>query len=283
MSSSQHVLVTGASGFIAKHVVRQLLDAGFRVRASVRSAARGPEVIEAVRPHLADAAGLDHRLTFVELDLQRDPGWDRAMEEVDTLMHMASPFPLAQPDDEKDLIRPAVDGTLRALKAAHRSGIGRAIVTSSIAAVVHNNLEPGREAHDERDWTNPADPHITAYVKSKTLAERAAWDYVEKEAPEIGLSTINPVFVLGPPLDDAIGTSLKVVQRLLRAKDPMLPNFGFATVDVRDIATMHVRALQRPESVLVVRHRPSERELRRVLPWVAAERPGRERKRSKFR
>ena len=240
--------VTGASGFIAKHVVRQLLDAGFRVRGSVRSAARGPEVTAAVRPNLADPADLDHRLTFVELDLQRDQGWDQAMEGVDTLMHMASPLPLAQPANEDDLIRPAVDGTLRALKA-HRSGIGRAIVTSSIAAVVHNNLEPGREAHDERDWTNPADPHITAYVKSKTLAERAAWDYVEKDAPEIGLTTINPVFVLGPPLDDAIGTSLKVVQRLLRAKDPMLPNFGFATVDVRDIATMHVRALPRRETI----------------------------------
>lgn len=249
MSSPQQVLVTGASGFIAKHVVRELLDAGYRVRGSVRSAARGQEVSDAVRPNLADPSDLESRLSFVELDLERDEGWDEAMEGVDVLMHTASPLPLAQPDDEQEIIRPAVDGTLRALKAAHRSGIGRVIVTSSSAAVAYTELEPGRELHDERGWTDLTDPRATPYVKSKTLAERAAWDYVEKNAPDIGLTTINPVFVLGPPLDDTLGTSLLVVQRLLRAKDPMLPNFGFATVDVRDIATMHLRALQRPDTI----------------------------------
>ena len=142
-----------------------------------------------------------------------------------------------------------MDGTLRALKAAHRSGIGRVILTSSSAAVAYTELEPGRELHDERDWTDLTDPRATPYVKSKTLAERAAWEYVEKNEPEIGLNTINPVFVQGPPLDDTLGTSLLVVQRLLRAKDPMLPNFGFAVVDVRDVATMHLRALERPDTI----------------------------------
>ena len=247
MSSAEHVLVTGASGFIAKHVVRELLDAGYRVRGSVRSAARRQEVADAVRPNLADPADLDNRLTCV--DLERDEGWDEAMEGVDVLMHTASPLPFEQPDNEEEIIRPAVDGTLRALKAAHRTGVKRVIMTSSSAAIANGELEPGREAHDERDWTDLSDPRATPYVKSKTLAERAAWDYVEKNAPEIGLTTINPVFVLGPPLDGTLGTSMKVVQRLLRAKDPMLPNFGFATVDVRDIAAMHVKALARPETV----------------------------------
>ena len=249
MSSAEQVLVTGASGFIAKHIVRQLLDAGFRVRGSVRSAARGQEVSDAVRPNLADPSDLDDRLSFVELDLERDEGWDAAMEGVDVLMHTASPLPLEQPDDEEEIIRPAVDGTLRALKAAHRAGIRRVIMTSSSAAIVNTELEPGRDAHDERDWTNLEDPRAIPYVKSKTLAERAAWEYVEKNAPEIGLTTINPVFVLGPPLDDKPCTSLKVVQRLLRARDPMLPNFGFLTVDVRDIAAMHVKALERPDTI----------------------------------
>ncbi len=202
-----------------------------------------------MRPNLADPSDLDNRLTFVELDLERDEGWDRAMEGVEVLMHTASPLPMEQPDNEEEIIRPAVDGTLRALKAAHRSGTRRVIMTSSSAAIMYKELEPGRDTLDERDWTNLSDPRAMPYVKSKTLAERAAWEYVEKNAPEIELTTINPVFVLGPPLDDKLGTSLKVVQRLLRAKDPMLPNFGFATVDVRDIATMHVRALERPDTI----------------------------------
>lgn len=121
-------------------------------------------------------------------------------------------------------------------------------MTSSSVAIMFKDLEPERAALDESDWTNLSDPRATPYVKSKTLAERAAWDFVAREAPSLKLTTINPGFVLGPPLDGNFGTSLKVIQRLLRAKDPMLPNFGFPVVDVRDIAAMHVRALERPET-----------------------------------
>jgi len=249
MTARQNVLVTGASGFIAKHIVSQLLNAGYRVRGSVRSARRGQEVVNAVRPTLKDPNNLDQRLEFVELDLSQDKGWDQAMADMGVLMHTASPFPIEQPSNEEELIRPAVDGTLRALRAAHRAGIKRVVITSSTVTIMIKELERGREALDETDSTDLSDPRAIPYVKSKTLAESAAWDFVEKHAPDMELTTINPAFVLGPPLDARIGTSLKVVQRLLRCKDPMLPNFGFPTVDVRDIAAMHIRALERPETI----------------------------------
>ncbi|MGQ0456088.1 MAG: SDR family oxidoreductase [Hyphomicrobium sp.] len=248
MAQKETVLVTGASGFIAKHVVRELLDAGYRVRASVRSPSRAKEVTSAVAPHLADPSGLEDRLSFVTLDLDRDEGWREALSGMEALVHTASPFPLVQPSDDQEAIRPAVQGTLRALRAAKSAGVNRTILTSSSVAVMFKARDNGRTALDESDWSDLSDPRSTPYVKSKTLAERAAWDFVSDEAASMRLTTINPGFVLGPPLDDNFGTSIKVIQRLLRAKDPMLPNFGFPTVDVRDIAAMHLRALERPNT-----------------------------------
>lgn len=249
MSLQQRILVTGASGFIAKHILKDLLDAGYLVRGSVRSPSRADEVTAAVSPHLADRSNLNERLTFVTLDLDRDEGWQAALSGADALIHTASPFPLVQPSNEEDVIRPAVEGTLRALRAAKNAGVTRVVMTSSSVALMFKTLEPGRMALDESDWSDLSDACATPYVKSKTLAERAAWDFVASEAPNMQLTTINPAFVLGPPLDRNFGTSLRVIQRLLRARDPMLPKFGFPTVDVRDIAKMHLRALRSPEAV----------------------------------
>ncbi|MEJ8570212.1 aldehyde reductase [Microbaculum marinum] len=242
------VFLTGASGFIARHVALRLLEEGYRVRGSVRTLEQGSEVIAAIRPHLSDAADIDARLTFVQLDLLRDDGWDGAATGCDALIHTASPFPFRRPDHEDDVIRPAVDGTLRALQAARRAGIGRVVLTSSVAAVINTDLGPGRDAYDERDWSDPGGPRASPYVKSKTMAERAAWEFVRRDGPKIALTVINPGFVLGPPLGGRSGTSLMVIQRILRAKDPMVPRLGFALVDVRDVATMHVRALDRTET-----------------------------------
>jgi len=241
------VLVTGATGFIAKHIVLQLLNAGHSVIGSVRSLDREAELRDAIAPHLNDPAALD-RLRVIALDLTRDDGWAEAMQGVDALMHTASPFPMVQPKDEDELIRPAVDGALRALRAAHVAGVHRVILTSSVAAVTNTDLPPDRTAFTEADWTDPDHPASTPYVKSKTLAEKAAWDFVVKEAPEIQLTTINPSLVLGPPLDGNYGTSIQVIERLLHATDPMLPEVGFSVVDVRDIAAMHVAALDRPDT-----------------------------------
>lgn len=249
MTEAKTVLLTGASGFIAKHICLKLLQAGHRVVGSARSDSRGQEVVAAIKPHLASVTDLDQRLRMVTLHLDDDAGWDEATGGVDVLMHTASPFPLEQPKDAQDVIRPAVDGTLRALRAAKSAGVKRVVLTSSTVAIVNRDLPPGKTAYDESDWSDVDYPTATPYVKSKTLAERAAWDFVEKEAPEIALTAINPGLVLGPPLDGHLGTSLQVVQRLLRSKDPALPNFGFASVDVRDIAEMHVRALSNDASI----------------------------------
>lgn len=242
------VLLTGATGYIAKHIALQLLEAGHHVRGTVRHLDRGAEVMDAVRPHLSDATDLDKRLSFVTLDLTADDGWDAAMGGVDVVMHTASPFPMTQPKDENDLIRPAVDGALRALRAAHLAGVTRVVLTSSTAAITGSDLPPGETAFDETNWTDASDPATIAYTKSKTLAERAAWDFVRDEAPDMQLTTINPGFVLGAPLDDKYGTSIAVIARLLRGKDPMVPDIGFLTVDVLDVAEMHVAAIARPET-----------------------------------
>jgi len=242
------VFVTGASGFIGKHVVLKLLQEGYVVRGSVRSTAKADEVRRAMEAHLEDTSGLADRLSFVELDLTRDAGWDTALAGTDALLHTASPFPLAEPTDENDLIRPAVDGTLRALRAAKSAGVKRVVLTSSVAAVYASRENPDDKLYTEADWTDIDSPMAGAYVKSKTMAERAAWDFVSDNSA-INLTTINPILVLGPALDTHVGSSLEVIQRVMNGKDPAVPNLNLGVVDVRDIAAMHVAALSKPDSI----------------------------------
>lgn len=248
MADLQTVFLTGASGFIAKHIVLKLLNAGYHVRGSVRSLARGDEVREAVRTHLDDAEKLDERLSFVALDLGSDDGWEGVMDGCSALLHTASPFPLEQPENEDDIIRPAVDGTVRALSAADAAGIDRVVLTSSAVAVMYGPLAAGKTAYDESDWSEDYHPTQNAYGRSKTRAEKAAWAYVASDAQMMKLTTINPVLVAGPALDGNIGTSLEVIERVLKGTDPMQPRFGLPIVDVRDVADIHVRALQVPAS-----------------------------------
>ncbi|MEM8730834.1 MAG: aldehyde reductase [Pseudomonadota bacterium] len=227
------VFVTGASGFIAKHILRELFEKGYEVRASVRSQARQAE-LEALFP--------DQPIEFAFLDLTKDDGWTEAMEGCDVLIHTASPFPMAEPDNPDDLIRPAVDGTLRAMRAAKAVGINRVILTSSNAAIYKEASKPKDAPSDESNWTTPDDPSVGAYEASKTLAERAAWDFVGRY-PEIALTTINPGAVFGPPMDARYGTSLELVERLMSGQDPFNPPMGLPMVDVRDVAMMHVAAI----------------------------------------
>jgi dihydroflavonol-4-reductase len=235
------VLLTGCSGFIAKHVALKLLNAGYNVRGTLRRLDRGEEVRAAVAPHLVSGAGT---LSFVQADLEADAGWAAAMAGVTAVLHTASPFPIAQPKDPAVLIRPAVEGTERVLKAAAAAGVTRVVLTSSVVAVL-NESKPNT-LQDEADWCDTHLPSTTPYAKSKTLAERSAWEIAK--ARGLKLTTINPGLVVGPPLDEHYGSSLGLVERLLKGKDPMMPPFGMPIVDVRDVAEMHLRALQRPET-----------------------------------
>jgi dihydroflavonol-4-reductase len=236
---SQTVLLTGISGFIAKHVALSLLNAGYTLRGTVRRLDRADEVRRALSPHLDDAAM--GRLSFVQVDLGADAGWDAAMQGVDILVHTASPFPMNQPKDADALIRPAVDGTLRALRAAQAAGVRRAVLTSSVVAIV----PPEREGtFDETSWADASLPTTSPYAKSKILAEQAAWDFARANGMQ--LTTINPGLVLGAPLGADFGTSVALIQRILKGRDPMLPMIHLALVDVVDVATMHLRAVQDP-------------------------------------
>lgn len=235
------VLLTGASGFIAKHVALKLLNAGYSVRGTLRRMDRAEEVRAALAPYITENAG---ELTFVQADLESDAGWAEAFQGVSALVHTASPFPIAQPKDPAVVIRPAVEGTERVLKAAAAAGVTRVVLTSSTVAVL-NEGKPDT-LQDEADWCDVHLPSTTPYAKSKTLAERAAWEIAK--ARGLKLTTINPGLVLGPPLDEHYGSSLGLVERFLKGKDPMLPALGFPIVDVRDVAEMHLRALQRPET-----------------------------------
>jgi dihydroflavonol-4-reductase len=248
MADTQTIFLTGATGFIAKHIVLQLLNAGYHVRGSVRSLSRGDEVRDAVRGHLDDVGNLDERLSFVPLDLGSDEGWDGVMDGCSALLHTASPFPLEQPDNEDEVIRPAVEGTERALRAANAAGIGRVVLTSSAVAIMYGPLAAGKAAYDELDWSEDYHPTQNAYGRYKTRAEKAAWAFVANDAPMMKLTTINPVLVAGPALDGNIGTSLELIERVLKGADPMQPRFGLPIVDVRDVAAMHVKALDVPAS-----------------------------------
>ncbi len=232
------VLVTGASGFIAKHCIVRLLNAGYAVRGSLRTPGRADEVCAAI----ATKANVDN-LSFVTLNLSSDDGWDDAMKDCTFVQHIASPFPNSEPVDENELIIPARDGALRAMRAAAKAGVKRVVLTSSMAAVAYGHKREPGYVHTEDDWSN-LDGGISAYLKSKTIAEKAAWDFVEtKEAGGMELSVINPGAVLGPLLDADYSTSGDLVGKLLKGDVPACPDIGFSCIDVRDVADAHYNAM----------------------------------------
>ena len=238
------ILVTGGSGFVGGHVILQLLEAGHNVRTTVRSLAKEPAVRDTLAK--AGAKNLD-RLTFVAADLNQDAGWAEAVAGCDYVQHVASPFPLAQPKDENDLIRPAVDGTLRVLRAARDAGIKRVVLTSSFAAIGYGHGDQAA-AYTEADWTNVDGPAVQPYMKSKTLAERAAWDFIEREGNGLELAVVNPVGIFGPVLNEDLSTSIEIIKRMLEGGLPGAPRLYFGVVDVRDVAGMQIKAMTAPEA-----------------------------------
>jgi nucleoside-diphosphate-sugar epimerase len=237
--SGESVLVTGGSGFIGSYCILDLLRAGYRVRTTVRSPEREATVRELLGAESADA------LSFATADLTSDAGWEEAVSGCDYVLHVASPFPLGPPKHEDDLIVPAREGALRVLAAARGAQVKRVVMTSSFAAIGYG--QPIRETpFTEDDWTNPDGGGVSAYAKSKTLAERAAWDFIERDGGGLELSVVNPVGVFGPVLGSDFSTSLQLVKRLLDGAMPGLPRVAFGIVDVRDVADLHVRAMTAP-------------------------------------
>jgi dihydroflavonol-4-reductase len=234
------VLVTGGTGFIGAHCIIQLLQGGYQVRTTVRNLAREAEVRAMVREGGVEAGD---RLTFAAADLTADAGWSEAVAGCTYVLHVASPFPPAIPQHEDELIIPAREGALRALRAARDAGVKRVVLTSSFAAIGYGQKPKGRPFNEE-DWTDPNGDDLRAYVKSKTLAERAAWDFVANGGPE--LSVVNPVGVFGPVLGPDYSTSILLVQRLMDGAMPGCPRLYFGCVDVRDVAGMHITCMTHP-------------------------------------
>jgi nucleoside-diphosphate-sugar epimerase len=241
---THQVLVTGGSGFIGGHCILQLLAAGHRVRTTVRNLAREPEVRTLLKRGGVDAGAL---LSFVAADLTADAGWAQAVEGCDYVLHVASPFPAGVPKHEDELIIPAREGGLRVLRAARTGGVKRVVLTSSFAAIGYGHGSQST-TFDETSWSNPKGGDVSAYAKSKTLAERAAWDFIDKEGGGLELSVVNPVGVFGPVLGPDTSTSITIVQRLMNGAMPGVPKMRFGVVDVRDVADLHLRAMTDPRA-----------------------------------
>lgn len=237
------VLVTGGTGFLGAHIIVQLLDAGHEVRTTLRSMKRRDDVLAMVRNAGADPAAL----TMFEADLEKEDGWAKAVRGCDFVLHVASPFPAGNPSTEEEVIRPARDGALRVLRAARDAGVKRVVMTSSFAAVGYGH--PSHEApFVETDWSQADAPDVQPYIKSKIFAERAAWDFIDREGGVLELSVINPTGIFGPVLGPDYSSSIGIIKTMLDGHMPFAPRIYFGVVDVRDVAALHIKAMTAPEA-----------------------------------
>ena len=237
----EKVLVTGATGYIGLHCIQQLLDQGYAVNGSLRSLERKDEIFESLK---SNNTSTEH-LKLFSFNLNEDDGWDEGMEGCDYLIHVASPIALER-KSEDFFVKPAVAGVKRALKFAKKHKIKKVILTSSVAAIFHG-IEL-KEYYDESDWSDPENPSIDHYSKSKTLAEKAAWDFIEAEGKPFEFTVINPALVIGPSLSNDLGESNKAIQMVATGKMPVAVPLQFGYVDVRDVAAAHILAMQKTES-----------------------------------
>ena len=237
----EKVLVTGATGYIGLHCVQQLLNQGYAVNGSVRSPERKEEVFEALQKHNTPTENLN----LFTSNLTEDDGWDEGMEGCDYLLHVASPIALEN-HNEDFFVKPAVAGVKRAFKYAKKHNVKKVVLTSSVAAIF-DTLEEKTD-YDETDWSDPENPSISHYAKSKTLAEKAAWDFVDNEDNPFELAAINPALVIGPSLSGDLGESNKAIAMVTTGKMPVAVPLQFGYVDVRDVAAAHLLAMQNSNS-----------------------------------
>jgi len=236
------VLVTGGSGFIGTHCILQLLAAGHQVRTTIRNLKRETDVRAMLK---VGGAAPGERLSFFAADLENDAGWREAVTGCDFVLHVASPLPPSVPKHEDELIIPAREGTLCVLRASRDAGVKRVVLTSSFAAIGYGH-KVRETPFNEADWTDPAGDDVAPYTKSKTLAERAAWDFLARAGGNLELSVINPVAVFGPVLGPDYSASILLVQKMLDGAMPGTPQLYFGAVDVRDVADVHIRAMTHP-------------------------------------
>jgi nucleoside-diphosphate-sugar epimerase len=243
-NSDRLALVTGGTGFVGIHCILQLLQQGYRVRTTVRSIKRKDEVTNMLKEGgLSDFTNL----SFVEADLTKDDNWDEAVKNCDYVLHVASPIFLKLPDHEDDMIRPAVDGALRVLKAARDAGVKRAVMTSNFGAVGYSHKDKTALITEE-SWTDPNEKGLSAYNKSKVLAERAAWDFMKREGGDLELTVINPTAIFGPSLSPVLSSGFGLLQKVITGEMKALPDISLAMVDVRDVADLHLRAMTNPSA-----------------------------------
>ena len=237
----EKVLVTGATGYIALHCVQQLLDKGYAVNGSIRSPERKNEIIDALK----NSNTSTENLNLFTFNLTSDDGWDAGMEGCDYVLHVASPLALEN-HTEDYFVKPAVEGAMRALKFAKKHNVKKVVLTSSVAAIFETGIE--KVDYDENDWSDPDNPKISNYAKSKTLAEKAAWDFLDQEDNPFELAVINPALVIGPSLSGDLGVSNFAIEMVVTGKMPVAIPLQFGFVDVRDVATAHILAMENTES-----------------------------------
>ncbi|MDH4261788.1 MAG: aldehyde reductase [Spirochaetia bacterium] len=248
MLNKKKVTVTGGSGFLASHCILQLLQNGYSVKTTIRNKSREKDIRNLLSENVKYSA---NQLTFIEADLTSDKNWDEAVKGSTCVLHVASPLPAGIPKDaENELIKPAVEGTLRVLTASLNNKVKRVVMTSSMAAISYGHPYPKNISMlDENTWSDVHGKDNAPYMISKTLAEKAAWNFIENKASrKLELVTINPSAILGPILGNECGTSALIVKKVLDRDVPALPNLGFQIVDVRDVALAHLKAMTLPEA-----------------------------------
>lgn len=238
------VLVTGGSGFVGAHCILQLLQKGYIVRTTIRSLSKKDKVIDMLKNGgLIDFQNLD----FIEADLTSDENWNQAAKGCDYILHVASPIFLKLPKHEDEMIRPAVDGTIRVLRAARDAGVKRVVMTSNFGAVGYSHSDKNTLITEE-SWTDPNEKGLSPYNKSKVLAEKAAWSFIEDEAGNLELSVINPMAIFGPSLGPDLSSGFELLKKVMDGTMKRLPNINLGIVDVRDVADLHIRAMINPDA-----------------------------------